>query len=159
MPAFPSGPRHASRLTAAPLAFVVLAGCAAMPDPGNPAGREVCWEDGQDLEAMTLEGMLDIDPLGARLHTTDGRTGVLIFVSVAERYAEIIADAAIHARVPAGEWKAIVDSLTGLIAEGRPGDGFVEAVNSVGACLAQHFPPGAVDPNQLPNHLIVLGEP
>jgi putative membrane protein len=97
--------------------------------------------------------------LAQNLHTTDGRTGVLIFVSVAERYAEIIADAAIHARVPVGEWKAIVDRLTGLIAEGRPGDGFVEAVNSVGACLAQHFPPGAVDPNQLPNHLIVLGEP
>ena len=96
--------------------------------------------------------------LAQNLHTTSGRTGVLIFVSAAERYAEIIADAAIHVRVPDGEWKAIVDRLAALIGEGRPGDGFVEAVTAVGARLAQHFPPGAIDPNQLPNHLIVLGD-
>jgi putative membrane protein len=97
--------------------------------------------------------------LAQDLHTTDGRTGVLIFVSVAERYAEIIADAGIHARVPERDWQAIVDRLVALIGDGRPGDGFVEAVTAVGSRLAEHFPPGTIDPNQLPNHLIVLGEP
>ena len=94
--------------------------------------------------------------LAQNLHTTSGRTGVLIFVSVAERYAEILADAAIHKVVPASDWQAIVDRLTTAIGEGRPGDGFVAAIEMAGERLAKHFPPGSADPDQLPNHLIVL---
>lgn len=94
--------------------------------------------------------------LAQNLHTTAGRTGVLIFVSVAERYAELLADAGIDAHVPPGEWQAAVDALTTRIEQGRPGDGFVEAVEAVGRRLAAHFPPGSHDPHELPNHLIVL---
>ena len=90
------------------------------------------------------------------LHTTKGHTGVLIFVSVAERYAEIIADSAIDARVPPGTWKTIVDGLTRRIGEGAPADGFIDAIAAVGKLLAQHFPPGTEDPNELADHLIVL---
>lgn len=90
------------------------------------------------------------------LHTTDGRTGVLIFVSVAERFAEVIADRGIDTRVPEGTWQTIVDQLTSRIGEGRAADGFVQAIESVGTHLAEHFPPGTRDPNELPNHLIVL---
>jgi putative membrane protein len=94
--------------------------------------------------------------LAQNLHTTEGRTGVLIFVSAAERYAEILADAGIRSRVAAGRWQAIVDELTRAIGDGRPGDGFVTAIEAVGIELARHFPPGSADPSQLPNHLIVL---
>lgn len=90
------------------------------------------------------------------MHTTAGRTGVLIYVSVAERYAEIIADTAIDAKVEKGTWQAIVDDLTQNIAAGRPGDGFVHAVDRSGALLARHFPPGSANANELPNHLIVI---
>ncbi len=90
------------------------------------------------------------------LHTTEGRTGVLIFVSVAEKHAEILADKGIDARVPAGTWQEIVDILTREIAVGHPADGFVQAIERVGHHLSQYFPPGANDPNELPNHLIVL---
>ena len=94
--------------------------------------------------------------LAQNLHTMSDRTGVLIFVSVAERYAEILADAAIHKLVPATEWQSIVERLTASIGEGRPGDGFVSAIEAIGGHLARHFPPAPRDPNQLPNHLIVL---
>jgi putative membrane protein len=90
------------------------------------------------------------------LHTTAGRTGVLIFVSVAERYAEILADAGIHNKVPEGTWQTIVDELTSHIGSGRTTDGFVHAIERVGKHLAQHFPPGSAPANALPNHLIVL---
>jgi putative membrane protein len=90
------------------------------------------------------------------LHTTAGRTGVLIFVSLAERYAEILADAGIHKKVPQAIWQAIVDDLTHKISEGRPADGFIAAIERSGKLLAQHFPPGTRDPNELSNHLIVL---
>jgi putative membrane protein len=90
------------------------------------------------------------------LHTTDGRTGVLIFVSIAERYAEILADNGIHKKVPQATWDAIVAQLTTEIGAGRTADAFVHAVETLGVHLAKHFPPGSHDPNQLPNHLIVL---
>lgn len=94
--------------------------------------------------------------LAQNLHTTAGRTGVLIFVSVAERYVEILADAAINAKVPKATWQAIVDKLTAAIGEGRPGEGFIVAIESIGALLAEHFPAGPADKAELPNHLIVL---
>jgi putative membrane protein len=90
------------------------------------------------------------------LHTTSGHTGVLIFVSVAERHAEIVADTAIDARVPLGTWKGIIDELTSAIAKGQPADGLVAAIAATGAHLAQHFPPDTGNPNELPDHLIVL---
>jgi len=94
--------------------------------------------------------------LTQNLHTAKSRTGVLIFVSVAERYAEIIADAAIHAKVPEGTWDKLVQDMTRRIGEGRIVEAFVAAVEGAGALLAQHFPPGAAPPHDLPNHLIVL---
>lgn len=90
------------------------------------------------------------------LHTTAGRTGVLIFISVAERHAEIVADAAIEARVATGTWQEIVTRLTAAFTAGRHTDGFVAAIDEVGGHLAQHFPPGSFDVNELPDHLIVL---
>lgn len=90
------------------------------------------------------------------LHTTDGRTGVLIFISVAERYVEILADKSIHAKVPPGTWQTIVDRLTEDIGRNRTAEGFVAAITAVGKLLSQHFPPGTLDPNELPNHLIVI---
>lgn len=94
--------------------------------------------------------------LAQNLHTTSGRTGVLIFVSVAEHHAEVLADEGIDARVAANTWQTIVDQLTTEIAGGKPADGFVHAIENVGKHLAANFPPGHNDPDDLPNHLIVL---
>ena len=90
------------------------------------------------------------------LHTTSGRTGVLLFVSVAERYAEIVADKAIDERVAPGTWRAIIDELTGAIGRGQATDGFVNAITAIGDVLAAHFPPGSGPRDELPNHLIIL---
>lgn len=90
------------------------------------------------------------------LHTTSGRTGVLIFVSIAERYAEILADAGVHSKVSGQTWQTIVDQMTVEIAAGRTGDAFVQTIDAVGQIMAEHFPPGSADATALPNHLIVL---
>ena len=94
--------------------------------------------------------------LAQNLHTTKGRTGVLIFVSAAERYAEVIADLEIYDKVAKERWQRIVDELIEAMRQSRPADGFVQAIESAGRLLAEHFPPGSADPNELPNHLIVL---
>jgi len=90
------------------------------------------------------------------LQTTPGRTGVLIFVSLAERYAEIVAERQIHKVVPEGTWQKIVDQMTAELSAGKTTEAFVGAINACGQHLAQHFPPGTSDRNELPNHLIVL---
>jgi putative membrane protein len=94
--------------------------------------------------------------LARNLHTTEGRTGVLLFVSVAERYVEILADKAIDERVEPGTWKSIVDDLTTAIGDGRATEGFVKAIAGIGAVLARYFPPDAASINELPDHLIIL---
>lgn len=96
--------------------------------------------------------------LAQNLHTTKGRTGVLIFVSIAERYAEIIADTEIDAKVADAEWHDMVHALTRTIGAGNPTEGFVKTIERVGAHLAKSFPPGTADPNELPDHLIVLDD-
>ncbi|HDL16421.1 MAG TPA: hypothetical protein ENH27_01095 [Rhizobiales bacterium] len=94
--------------------------------------------------------------LAQNLHTTKARTGVLIFVSVAERFAEVIADEGIYSKVPPGIWDEVVARLSADIARGEVAGGFIEAVGQCGGVLAEHFPPGGGDANELPNHLIVL---
>lgn len=94
--------------------------------------------------------------LAQSLHTTTGRTGVLLFVSVAERRVEIIPDSAIDAKVPNGTWQSIVDDFTNDLSAGRGTDGFIKAIERIGKLLGEHFPPSAIDPNELPDHLIVL---
>jgi putative membrane protein len=90
------------------------------------------------------------------LYTDARRTGVLIFVSVAERFVEILADKAIDQRVDKDVWQRIVNDLTGAIARGNAGDGFVRAIGAVGEQLARHFPPAPGDRHGLANHLVVL---
>jgi len=93
--------------------------------------------------------------LAQNMHTTVGRTGVLIFVSAAEHYAEVLADAGIHARVPQSVWQTIVDDLTDHIGRDQAGDGFVRAIAAAGEQLARHFP-ADTHAQTLTNHLIVL---
>ncbi len=90
------------------------------------------------------------------LTQTKDRTGVLIFASVAERYAEIVADEGINAKVKPDVWEKAVLALIEGIKAGRAGDGFVAAVEQCGAVLAEHFPPGALNPNELPNRLVEI---
>lgn len=90
------------------------------------------------------------------LCTTSGHTGVLIFVSVAEHHAEVLADRAIDEKVPSGTWDKIVGDLAAAIGKGQPADGLIAAIAATGVHLAQTFPPGSRNPNELPDHLIVL---
>jgi putative membrane protein len=94
--------------------------------------------------------------LTQNLHTTASRTGVLIYISVAERFAEIIADEGISRQVGAKVWKIIIDDLTSHISRAEACLGLVRAIEAVGKLLAEHFPPVPHEANGLPNHLIVL---
>ncbi|MGB3502851.1 MAG: TPM domain-containing protein [Mesorhizobium sp.] len=94
--------------------------------------------------------------LAQNVHTTENRTGALIFVSLAERYAEIVADAGINARVPQSEWDGIVSDLTAAAAKGDLTQAYVVAVGKVGDHLAAHFPWQPGDRNELDDHLVEI---
>jgi putative membrane protein len=90
------------------------------------------------------------------LDKTEHRTGVLIFASTAERYAEIVADAGINEKVAPQVWNEAIDALTAAIKAGRPADGFVAAIERCGAVLAAHFPPGTLKRDELPDKLLQI---
>lgn len=90
------------------------------------------------------------------LHLTEARTGVLIFVALAERQAEIIADSGIAAKVDPGVWRGVMDRLVIEVKAGRFGEGLVAAIGAVGETLERHFPYRPGDRNELPDDLVVL---
>jgi putative membrane protein len=91
-----------------------------------------------------------------RLHETAGATGILIFVSVAEHYVEILADRGIDAKVPEATWQRVVVDFTAQVRAGRTIDGYLAALGVCGNLLAQHFPPTTPDRNELPDVLIEI---
>ena len=94
--------------------------------------------------------------LSQDLHTTQNRTGVLIFVSVAERYGEIIADEGIYQKVSPDVWDQALAALLGHLKKKEVEEGFVAAIKLSADVLAEHFPFSEADENELPNHLIIL---
>ncbi|MCG9917636.1 MAG: TPM domain-containing protein [Phenylobacterium sp.] len=95
--------------------------------------------------------------LARNLHQTRERTGVLIFVSLAEHAAELIADEGIAAVVAQSRWDGAMAALIAEAKAGRTGAGLVAAVSQVGDILAEHFPANAQDnPNELPDGVIQI---
>jgi putative membrane protein len=85
-----------------------------------------------------------------------GQSGILIFVSLTERYARIIAGAEIAARVPQARWQEAVDALIAHTRNGFVADGFIAAIEMCGNELAKHFPPANLNRNELPDRLYVI---
>jgi putative membrane protein len=90
------------------------------------------------------------------LSSTKERTGVLLFVSVAEHYVEIIADRGVQAHVDPGVWDKIIADFTQKVRAGQVTDGFIAAIAACTEAMAEHHPwhPDAV--NELPNRLVEI---
>lgn len=91
--------------------------------------------------------------VGAHARTT-GRTGVLIYLSMREHRAEIVADESIAAKVPAEVWGEAMGDMLAHIRNGRVAEGLAVGIRDVGHVLAEHFPRGTEDENELPDRLI-----
>lgn len=91
--------------------------------------------------------------VGAERRTT-GHTGVLIYLSMREHRAEIVADESIAAKVPAEVWGEAMGDMLTLIRKGAVAEGLAVGIRDVGFVLAEHFPRGSEDVNELPDRLI-----
>jgi putative membrane protein len=87
---------------------------------------------------------------------TIGRTGILIYLSMREHRAEIVADEAITKVTTPETWGEAMDALLVEVRAGRPADGIVAAVEQIGTVLAEHFPRTEHDTNEIPDKLIEL---
>ena len=87
---------------------------------------------------------------------TVGRTGILIYLSMAEHRAEIVADEAITKVTTPQTWGEAMAALLVEVKQGRPADGIIAAIEQVGFVLAEHFPRSATDKNEIPDKLIEL---
>ena len=87
---------------------------------------------------------------------TAHHSGVLFFVSLAERYVEIVADKGIHEKLGEARWQGIIDLFVAQVRRGRAVDGFVDAIGACGAAMAEHYPPDPDDTSELSDGLIEL---
>ena len=90
------------------------------------------------------------------LHITDGRTGVLIFAALSDHQVEVVADEGIHARVDEAVWADAAAALAAGMKRGDPAAGFEAAIELCAAVLAEHFPPGAQNPNEIADRLVFI---
>jgi putative membrane protein len=128
------------------LAALAVAGLPAVQAAVMPRAARRALAHRAAMEQFVIRGI-------AR---TKQRTGILIFVSLAERYARIIADDGIAARVPKAHWQGAVDALVAHMREGRVADGFVAAVGLCGEVLATHFPSSGGGEDELPDHVYLI---
>jgi putative membrane protein len=90
------------------------------------------------------------------IHLTEARTGILIYVALANRRVEIVADDGINRKVAQLELDQLAQQVVAAARFGTLADGLVNAVNDAGKLLSRHFPPTAANPNELPDRVIEI---
>jgi len=95
-----------------------------------------------------------------RVWDTEGNNGVLIYVQLADRTVEIVADRGVAGRVSQAEWQAVCRMMEEHFRAGRFKEGSIAGVDAIGALLARHFPADAArqgaSRNQLPDRPTLL---
>lgn len=93
--------------------------------------------------------------LEQNLHRTEGATGMLIFVSEAERFVEILVDQGISSRLDDATWEDIVTGFTRQVRQGNTLAGFLDCIEACGRHLKQAVP-ATHERNELSNRLVII---
>jgi len=91
-----------------------------------------------------------------RVWDTEENNGVLIYLLLADRDVEIVADRGIHARVGEAAWETICQAMERAFRESRFVEGVEDGVRAVSEVIARHFPGGGEDRDELPDKPVVL---
>ena len=91
-----------------------------------------------------------------RVWDTAHNSGILIYVLLADRTVEIVADRGIHSRVGEAGWQAIAADMQRAFADRRFEDGAIAGLVAAGELLARHFPATGENPNELPDEPVVI---
>ena len=91
-----------------------------------------------------------------RVWDTEQNSGVLIYLLLADRKVEIIADRGVHAKVGKSGWSDICRDMESRFRTGDFESGVLQGIAAISVLLQQHFPAGQSNPNELPDHPVVL---
>jgi len=120
---------------------------------------------------FAVEAALDLAPLlrnqsareraievfsSLRVWDTERNNGVLIYLLLADRDVEIVADRGAHALVGAPEWERICREMEALFRAARFEEGVITGIQAVSAHLARHYPGPGKKPNELPDVPVIL---
>lgn len=90
------------------------------------------------------------------VHMTRDHSGVLFFVSLAERYVEIVADRGIHEKIGEAHWQGIIKTFVERVGKGEVVEGFVAAITACGEAMRAHYPPDPGATDELSDGLIEI---
>ena len=119
--------------------------------PGFAAKLTPAWIKRQQVHRAARDQFL-----AHGLHQTAGKTGVLIFVSLAEHQAEIIADTGIYIKVSRDVWRGVIAKLAMAAREEALARGLIAAIQDSATILAEHFPLQDDDVDELSNKVIII---
>jgi uncharacterized membrane protein len=120
---------------------------------------------------FAVEGALHVEPLlrgqtareraidvfsRLRIWDTEHNNGVLIYLLLADRDVEIVADRGIHRKVGEREWEGICRKMEAAFRQGEYESGVIDGIREVTRHLAEHFPPIGGDRDELPDKPVVL---
>ena len=87
---------------------------------------------------------------------TEGNSGVLIYLLLADRDVEIVADRGISAKVPQDTWQAICQRMEQSFAKGLFQEGVLSGIAEISALLTTHFPAAVDNRDELPDQPVIL---
>lgn len=90
------------------------------------------------------------------IYKTEKKTGILLFISLHERHAVVLADEGIAGKVPKDIWKDVISLLTTVAKKEDITKGLAEAIKLCGEIASSHFPADPTNKNEIPNRLIIL---
>ena len=91
-----------------------------------------------------------------RVWDTEHNNGVLIYLLLADRDIEIVADRGIHTKLGQETWEAICREMEVSFREGQFEAGVLAGIRAVGEHLSRHFPPRSGKPNEMPDSPVIL---
>jgi uncharacterized membrane protein len=91
-----------------------------------------------------------------RVWDTAHNGGVLVYLLLADRVIEIVADRGIAARVDASEWERVARTMEAAFRQGEFERGALDGIRQISALLAAHFPPGGDNPDELSNRPVIV---
>lgn len=97
----------------------------------------------------------EVEFFEAKLNRTKAKTGILLFCSLMERRAVVLADKAISEKLSQETWSEVVNLIISGIKQGNLANGYVNAIARCGEILATHFPIAPDDENELSDGLII----
>jgi len=91
-----------------------------------------------------------------RIWDTEHNNGVLIYLLLADRIVEIVADRGVDAKVGDATWESICRDMETAFKAGQFEAGVIGGIKAVSRELAKYYPPGAAHPNELPDQPVVM---